>query len=60
MKKLIAIAFIVSNGMFISCTDEANTDISNYQNDMELYGTGGEESEDRFDPPIPPPIYIAK
>lgn len=57
IKKIIAIAIILSNGMFISCSNEANEDISNYQEDLELYGTGGEDDDDQdIVPPVDPPV----
>lgn len=53
MKKFILLGIILMNGMLFSCSNDEKDDLSLYQQDTELYGTGGEEGEI---PPPPPPL----
>lgn len=53
MKKFILLGIIIMNGMLFSCSNDDNQDLSAYQQDTELYGTGGEDGQ--LPPPPPPP-----
>jgi hypothetical protein len=53
MKKFILLGIILMNGMIISCSNDEDQDLSLYQQDTVLYGTGGEE--DVITPPPPKP-----
>ena len=49
MKKIILIGIILINGMLFSCSNEDDQDLNVYQNETEIYGTGGEDGQ------LPPP-----
>ena len=51
-KALILLGIILMNGMLFSCSND-DQDLDSYQQNIELFGTGGEDGD--LDPP-PPPI----
>ncbi|NOR27844.1 MAG: hypothetical protein GQ540_04870 [Lutibacter sp.] len=54
MKKvLILLGIILMNGMLFSCSNDDDQDLDAYQQNIELFGTGG---EDDVIPPPPPPL----
>ncbi len=54
MKKIILLGIILMNGLLFSCSNEDDQDLSSYQKETEVYGTGG---EDQQLPPPPLPTY---
>lgn len=56
MKKILLLTgIILINGMLFSCSnDDDDQNLDTYQNNVELFGTGGEEGI--TPPPPPPPI----
>ncbi len=54
MKKCILIGIILMNGVLFSCSNDDNQDLSSYQKETEVYGTGGEDGQL---PPPPPLTY---
>jgi len=53
MKKFILLGIILINGMLFSCSNDEDQDLSAYQQNTELYATGGEDGQ--LPPPPPPP-----
>jgi hypothetical protein len=50
MKKIIILlGIILMNGMLFSCSNDEDQELDIYQQNIELFGTGGEEEQ------IPPP-----
>ena len=55
MKKILLLTgIILINGMLFSCSNDDDQNLDTYQNNVELFGTGGEEGI--TPPPPPPPI----
>jgi len=43
-------------GMLFSCSNDDNEDLSTYQQDIEVFNTGGEDDDLPPPPPIPTPV----
>ena len=52
-KKFILLGIILMNGMFFSCSNDDDQDLSAYQKGTEMFATGGDDGQ--IQPP-PPPI----
>jgi len=56
MKKFILLGFLLMGGMLFSCSNDDNEDLSTYQQDIEVFNTGGEDDDLPPPPPIPTPV----
>lgn len=54
MKKIIVLLGVVLiSGMLFSCSNDADEDLSYYEQEIEIQNTGGEDGD--LNPPPPPP-----
>lgn len=53
-KTLILFAIILMNGMLFSCSNDDDDNLDTYQQNIELFGTGGEDGQTPPPPPPPP------